>query len=176
MNLRRAVLAVELPSDPGIWAISVNEWKMAFVDFFQGGTPTHAFQTDDGDIRWRSPTDLAITERREVELSRLGFIPLCHYKDTDMAVFFAVPSVQQPKQYLDEHANANARLVGQIQYLMAVSRFAHFMMAVMRDKIGSFMSRDACETLLNHWIAKYVLLDDTAIPEAKAQFPLRAAA
>ena len=123
----------------------------------------------------RSQTDLAITDRREVGLSRLGFIPLCHYKGTDMAVFFGVASVQQPKQYNNESANASARLSGQLPYLLAVSRFAHFMMALMRDKIGSFVSREDTEKFLNLWIQNYVLLDDSASLQMKSQFPLREA-
>jgi type VI secretion system protein ImpC len=139
------------------------------------GLPMHAFRTDDGGIALRSPTDLAITDRREAELSQLGFIPLCYYKGTDMAVFFGVPSVHLPKRYPDDSANASARLSGQIQYVLAVSRFAHFMTSMMREKIGSLVSREDSETLLNLWIRTYVLLDDSANEETKAQFPLREA-
>ena len=139
------------------------------------GLPAHAFRSDDGDVERNSPTDLAITDRREVELSRLGFIPLCHYKGTDMAVFFAVPSVQEPKQYNKNSATESARLSGQIHYLLAASRFAHYITAMMRDKIGSFMSREDSERFLNLWIQNYVLLDDSANQETKSQFPLREA-
>jgi type VI secretion system protein ImpC len=160
-------------------AFARYEWCAAIRGVEGGGRveglPAHAFRTDDGEIERKSQTDLAITDRREVELSRLGFIPLCHYKGTDMAVFFGVPSVQQPKQYHHESANASARLSGQIHYLLAVSRFAHFMTVLMRDKVGSFLSREECERFLNFWISNYVLLDDSATQETKAQFPLREA-
>lgn len=160
-------------------AFAKYEWCAAVRGVEGGGRveglPAHAFRADDGDIERNSPTDLVITDRREVELSRLGFIPLCHYKGTDMAVFFGVPSVQQPKHYLNDQANASARLAGQIHYLLAVSRFAHFIMVMVRDKVGSFMSREDCEKFLNLWISNYVLLDDTASQEVKAQFPLREA-
>jgi type VI secretion system protein ImpC len=139
------------------------------------GLPTLEFETDSGYTERRSPTDLAITDRREVELSRLGFIPLCHHKGTDMAVFFGVPSVHQPRQYLNDQANASAGLAGQLHYLLAVSRFAQFMAVMMRDRIGSFVSRDDCERFLNLWISNYVLLDDSASQQIKAQFPLREA-
>lgn len=139
------------------------------------GLPTLAFRTDDGDVERKSRTDLAITDRREVELSRLGFIPLCHHKGADLAVFFGVPSVQRPRQYNNDSANASARLSGQIPYLLAVSRFAHFMMAMMRDKLGSFMSRETAEKFLTSWIQNYVLLDDSASLQMKSQFPLREA-
>jgi type VI secretion system protein ImpC len=131
--------------------------------------------TDDGDTTLKCPTEIAIADRREAELSKLGFIPLCHHKGSDKAVFFGAQSAHKPTKYLDDDANANARLSAQLQYLMAVSRFAHFLKVMMRDKIGSFVSRDACQSFLNDWIAHYVLLDDTAPQEHKAKFPLREA-
>jgi type VI secretion system protein ImpC len=90
-------------------------------------------------------------------------------------VFLGAQSANKPKKYLSDDANANARLSAQLQYIMAVSRFAHFLKVMMRDKIGSFVSRDECQSFLNRWIANYVLLDDTANQDAKAKFPLREA-
>ena len=139
------------------------------------GLPTHTFSTDEGEVALKCPTEIAITDRRENELSKLGFIPLCYYKGSTNAVFMATQSANKPTQYLDADANANARLSSQLQYMFAVSRFAHFLKAMMRDKIGSFMSRDQCEKFLNDWIAHYVLLDDFASQDAKAKFPLREA-
>ncbi len=137
------------------------------------GLPTHTFKTDDGDIALKCPTEIAITDRREKELSDLGFIPLVHCKGTDFAAFFGAQSSQKAKKYDSEAANANARLSTQLQYIMAVSRFAHYLKAMMRDKIGSFMSRSDCERFLNQWINNYVTADDTASPTVKAQYPLR---
>jgi type VI secretion system protein ImpC len=139
------------------------------------GLPTHTFKTDDGDIALKCPTEIAITDRREKELSDLGFIPLVHCKGTDYAAFFAAQSVQKAKKFDTDAANANARLSSQLQYIMAVSRFAHYLKAMMRDKIGSFMSRQNAQEFLNRWISNYVLLDDNAGQEAKAKFPLREA-
>jgi len=139
------------------------------------GLPTHTFKTDDGDIALKCPTEIAITDRREKELSDLGFIPLVHCKGTDYAAFFAAQSVQKTKKYDSDAANANARLSSQLQYMMAVSRFAHYLKAMMRDKIGSFMSRQNAQEFLNRWISNYILLDDNAGQEAKAKFPLREA-
>lgn len=137
------------------------------------GLPAHTFTTDDGDIATKCPTEIAITDRRENELAKLGFIPLCYYKGTDTAVFMGAQSTQKPQLYLDDEANANSRLSTQLQYIFACSRFAHFLKTMMRDKIGSFMSRDQCETFLNKWISHYVLLDDMASQDLKAKFPLR---
>ena len=105
------------------------------------GLPAHTFQTDDGDVALKCPTEIAITDRREKELSDLGFIPLVHCKNTDYAAFFGGQSAQKPKKYDTDFANANARLSTQLPYIFAVSRFAHYLKAIMRDKIGSFMSR-----------------------------------
>jgi type VI secretion system protein ImpC len=139
------------------------------------GLPTHNFYTDEGDVVMKCPTEVPITDRREKELSDLGFIPLVHCKGTDYAAFFAAQSSQKAKLYDSDSANANARLSTQLPYIMAVSRFAHYLKAMMRDKIGSFMSREQAETFLNRWITNYVTPDDSASQAAKAARPLREA-
>ena len=158
-------------------AFARHEWCAAIRGVEGGGLveglPAHTFTTDDGDIATKCPTEIAITDRRENELAKLGFIPLSYYKGTDTAAFMGAQSVQKPQLYLDDDANSNSRLSTQLQYILACSRFAHFLKAMMRDKVGSFMSRDQCESFLNRWIAKYVLLDDMAPQELKAKFPLR---
>ncbi|MBV9504957.1 MAG: type VI secretion system contractile sheath large subunit [Acidobacteriia bacterium] len=160
-------------------AFAQYEWCAAIRGVEGGGLveglPTHTFKTDDGDIALKCPTEIRITDRREFELSKLGFIPLCHHKGSDRAVFFGAQSAQKPTQYLEDDANANARLSAQLPYIMAISRFAHFLKAIMRDKIGSFTSQEKLQTDLNNWIAHYVLLDDSAPQEHKAKFPLREA-
>ena len=140
------------------------------------GLPVHNFYTDDGDVALKCPTEVPITDRREKELADLGFVPLVHCKGTDYAAFFSVQSAQKSKLYDKDAANANARLSTQLPYIFAVSRFAHYLKVMMRDKIGSFMSRAECETWLNKWILQYVLPDDSAGPTYKAQRPLREAA
>jgi len=139
------------------------------------GLPAHTFRTDDGDVALKCPTEIAITDRREKELADQGLIPLVHCKGTDYAAFFSVQSANKPKVYDKDAANANARLSAQLPYILAVSRFAHYMKAMMRDKIGSFMSRSQCEEFLNQWIMQYVTLDDNAGQATKAQYPLREA-
>lgn len=139
------------------------------------GLPVHNFYTDSGDVAMKCPTEVPITDRREKELADLGFVPVVHCKDTDYAAFFSVQSAQKPKLYDTDSANANARLSTQIPYIMAVSRFAHYLKAMMRDKIGSFMSRQDAEIFLNRWITRYVVPDDTASPQMKARCPLREA-
>jgi type VI secretion system protein ImpC len=139
------------------------------------GLPTHTFTTDSGDVALKCPTEAPITDRREKELADLGFVPLVHCKGTDYAAFFSVQSAQKPKLFDLESANANARLSTQLPYILAISRFAHYLKSMMRDKIGSFMSRTECERFLNQWITNYVTPDDTASPSVKASHPLREA-
>lgn len=140
------------------------------------GLPTHTFKTDDGDIGQKCPTEVAITDRREKELADLGFISLVHCKGTDYAAFFAAQSTQRPELFSTDEANANARLSTMLQYILCVSRFAHYLKAMARDKIGAFMERDECERWLNEWINLYVLANpESSGPEGKAKRPLKAA-
>jgi type VI secretion system protein ImpC len=115
---------------------------------------------------------VTITDRREKELADLGFVPLVHCKNTDYAAFFSVQSCQKAKQYNTDAANANARLSTNLSYILAVSRFAHYLKAMMRDKIGSYMTRGECETFLNRWISGYVVNTATATASLKAKHPL----
>jgi len=120
------------------------------------GLPTHTFHTDEGDIALKCPTEVAITDRREKEFSDLGFIPLVHCKGRDFAAFFATQSCQKAKLYNKDEANANARLSTQLQYILCVSRFSHYLKAMARDRIGSFTTRQDTERWLNDWINTYV--------------------
>ncbi len=138
--------------------------------------PVHSFHTGEGMVALKCPTEVAITDRREKELSDLGFISLVYCKHTDYAAFFGAQSAQHAKKYHSDAANANAVLSAQLQYIFAVSRIAHYMKVMMRDKIGSFVAASEVEDFLNRWVTRYVLLDDDATQEQKAQFPLREAA
>jgi len=139
------------------------------------GLATHNFRTDEGDLALKCPTEVSITDRREKELADQGLVPLVHCKGTDYAAFFSVQTANKPKVYDKPEANANARLSSQLPYMLAMSRFAHYLKAMMRDKLGSAMSRSQAETYLNQWIANYVIMDDNASSAAKAEKPLREA-
>lgn len=137
--------------------------------------PIHTYKTADGDVAAKCPTEVQIPDTREKELSDLGFIGLLNCKNTDYAAFFGASSCQRPKKYDKKEATANAKLSSQIPYLMCSSRIAHYLKAICRDKIGSFMSRQDCSDMLNDWIGNYVLDRETASQEAKAKRPLREA-
>src|SRR5206468_1244935 len=137
------------------------------------GLPAHIVTSDDGDADLQCPTEIGITDRREAELSKLGFLPLCHYKNTDYAVFFGAQTTQKPKKYDRPEATANAAISARLPYMMATSRFAHFLKVIARDKIGSFMEVDDCQKWLDRWIHNYVSADPNPIADARARYPLR---
>ena len=139
------------------------------------GLPIHVFRSREGDIGAKCPTEVLIPDTRDKELSDLGFIGLLHCQNTDYAAFFSGNSVQKPQVFDRKDATANAKLSSQVSYLMATSRIAHYMKAICRDKIGSFMSRSECQTFLNRWITQYVLAQDEATQAEKAEKPLREA-
>ena len=158
-------------------AFSLHRWCAAIRGVEGGGIveglPTHTFKTDQGDVALKCPTEIAITDRREKELSDLGFIALCHCKGTDYAAFFGGQTTNKPRLYNTNEANANARISSMLPYILASSRFAHYLKVIMRDKIGSFMTQDNVQKYLNTWISDYVLLNDEAPQSVKAKFPLR---
>lgn len=160
-------------------AFALYKWTAAIRGVEGGGLveglPAINFRTDEGDVVLKCPTEVTITDRREKELNDLGFISLVHRKNTDHAAFFGGQTAQKPKVYQDPQATANARLSSQLPYIMAASRFAHYIKAMMRDKVGSFMTKENVSDYLNKWIADYVLLDDRASQSSKASFPLREA-
>lgn len=139
------------------------------------GLPAHVFRTSEGEHALKCPTEVTVTDRREKELSDLGFIALCHRKGTDQAAFFGAQTTNKPIKYNTAAANANARISAQLPYMLASSRFAHYLKVIMRDKIGSFMTKENVASYLNTWISGYVLLDDNAPQTVKAGYPLRQA-
>ncbi len=140
------------------------------------GLPCHTFPTDDGGIDMKCPTEIAISDRREAELAKNGFIPLVHRKNTDYAAFIGAQSLQKPAEYYDADATANANLSARLPYMFACSRFAHYLKCIVRDKIGTFKERDDMQRWLNDWIMNYVDADPTnSSLETKSRRPLAAA-
>jgi type VI secretion system protein ImpC len=109
------------------------------------GLPTHTFPTDDGGVDMKCPTEIAISDRREKELADLGFVPLVHCKNTDYAAFFGGQSTNKARLYNTAAANANARISAMLPYVLNASRFAHYIKVIMRDKVGSFMTKESLD-------------------------------
>jgi type VI secretion system protein ImpC len=158
-------------------AFAKNGWCTAIRGAENGGKvedlPVHIFQSDDGDTDAKCPTEIGITDRRDAELGKLGFLPLCHYKNTDYAVFFGAQTTHKAAKYDRPEATENAAISARLPYMMATSRFAHYLKVIGRDKIGSFMEAEDCEAWLNRWINNYVNANDDAGPDMRAKFPLR---
>ena len=172
---------------PSSWALagqimkSFSEygWPSAIRGTETGGKvanlPLHTFPSLSGANITKCPTETTITDRREKELSDQGIIALCHARNTDYAVVFSGSTVNRPQRYVEDEANANARLSASLPYILACARFAHYLKAIMRDKIGGFTSRDDVQRFLSGWIAQYVTSDDSASHATKARYPLREA-
>ena len=140
------------------------------------GLPTHTFPTDDGGVDMKCPTEIAISDRREAELAKSGFMPLIHKKNSDFAAFIGAQSLQKPAEYDDPDATANANLAARLPYLFASCRFAHYLKCIVRDKVGSFKEREDMQRWLQDWILQYVDGSPSTSSEAiKAQKPLAAA-
>jgi type VI secretion system protein ImpC len=138
--------------------------------------PTHAFPTDDGGVDMKCPTEIAISDRREAELAKAGFMPLIHKKNSDFAAFIGAQSLHEPAKFDDPDATANANLAARLPYLFATCRFAHYLKCIVRDKIGSFKERDEMERWLQRWIINYVDGDPLhSSEETKAKKPLAGA-
>ena len=172
---------------PSSWALagqimkSFSEygWPSAIRGTETGGKvanlPLHTFPSLSGANITKCPTETTITDRREKELSDQGIIALCHARNTDYAVIFSGSTVNRPQRYVEDEANANARLSASLPYILACARFAHYLKAIMRDKIGGFTSGDEVQRFLSGWIAQYVTSDDSASHATKARYPLREA-
>ncbi|MGR3320309.1 MAG: type VI secretion system contractile sheath large subunit [Pseudooceanicola sp.] len=138
--------------------------------------PSHTFPTDDGGVDQKCPTEIAISDRREAELAKNGMMPLIHRKNSDVAAFIGAQSLHKPAEYDDDDATANANLAARLPYLFATCRFAHYLKCIVRDKVGSYKSRDDMEAWLQKWINQYVDLNSATSPEeVKARQPLAAA-
>jgi type VI secretion system protein ImpC len=140
------------------------------------GLPVHTFPSDDGGVDMKCPTEIAISDRREAELAKNGFMPLIHRKNSDIAAFIGAQSLNKPAEYDDPDATANANLAARLPYMFACCRFAHYLKCIVRDKIGSFKERADMERWLSNWVLNYVDGDPTNSSETtKARKPLAAA-
>jgi type VI secretion system protein ImpC len=138
--------------------------------------PVHTFPTDDGGVDMKCPTEIAISDRREAELAKNGFMPLVHRKNSDFAAFIGAQSLQKPAEYDDPDATANANLAARLPYLFATCRFAHYLKCMVRDKVGSFGSASSMQRELNDWIMQFVDgSPETSSDAVKAQRPLAGA-
>jgi type VI secretion system protein ImpC len=157
-------------------AFAKHSWTTAIRGVEGGGKisgmTAHTFKTDEGDVALKCPTEVAITDRREKELNDLGFISAVNAKGSDFAAFFGGQTVNKPKVYNLDAANANASLSSRLPYVLAASRFAHYIKVIMRDKVGSFQTRQSVQDYLNSWLSGYVLLSPNATQGEKARFPL----
>ena len=161
-------------------AFKLYGWCTTISGVESGGAvpnlPVHTFPTDDGGVDMKCPTEIAISDRREAELAKNGFMPLVHRKNSDFAAFIGAQSLQKPAEYDDPDATANSNLAARLPYLFASSRFAHYLKCMVRDKVGSFASANSMQRYLSDWIGNYVVSNpESAGQLVQAQKPLSAA-
>jgi len=156
-------------------------WGSQIRGVESGGTvinlPVHTFPTDDGSVAMKCPTEIAIDDRREAELAKLGMMPILHRKNTDVAAFIGAHTLQDDDaragRLVDTDAQANERLSANLPYLLPVCRFAHYLKAIARDKVGTFKERSDMQVWLSEWINRYVLANPSMADDAaKAKRPL----
>lgn len=161
-------------------AFKESGWTVRIRGVSSGGEvanlPTHVFDTGDGAKDIKCPTEVSITDRREGELSKAGLIGLIHRQHTDKAAFIGAQSLYRPKTYVDDQATASDNMSSRIPYIFAVSRFSHYLKAMVRDKVGQSPDRLQLQNELQGWINKYVSGNPESASEMeKAKKPLAGA-
>jgi type VI secretion system protein ImpC len=135
--------------------------------------PGYSFPDEDGGMAMQCPTEIAISDRREAELAKNGFMPLIFRKNSNFAAFIGAQSLQKPQEYQDPAATANANLAARLPYLFASCRFAHYLKCMVRDKIGTAMDKSEVQSWLQSWLLRYVDgSPSTSSVEQKAIHPL----
>jgi type VI secretion system ImpC/EvpB family protein len=158
------------------WLAGIRGFRRGRVDGgLVCGLPVPSFTTDRRGVAPACATDVMVTDAQDKELGELGFIPLCHRPGTEVAAFHGNQSIQKPRQYDEEPATVNARISTMLQYMLCVSRFAHYVKVLGRDKVGSFAGPGDCAHYLNNWLQQYVSANEDSGPEMKARYPLREA-
>jgi type VI secretion system protein ImpC len=140
--------------------------------------PVHVYKTM-GVTEQKIPTEVLISERRELELSEEGFIGLTMRKGSDNAAFFSANSCQKPKYFGQskegKEAEANYKLGMQLPYMFIISRLAHYLKVIQRENIGSWKEKSDLSRELNAWINQYVAEMDDASAATRGRRPLRQA-
>lgn len=121
----------------------------------------------------RVALDWQISDRMERLLAAQGFMPLQPQTHTEMLVLHSVPSVQAPARHEQLDAQVSAGLAAMLHYTLCVSRFAHYLKVLGRDRVGGYRSPAECEAQLQRWLHGYTMATEGASDELRARFPLR---
>ncbi|MDE2335637.1 MAG: type VI secretion system contractile sheath large subunit [Rhodospirillales bacterium] len=168
-TVARAFADFSWPAD--VRGVETDERSGGLVDEL----PLEPFSTEPGPIWVRPPLEVVLTDNQERALVDAGFMPLASIPWSEDAVFGAVRSLQAPRLYAGataEAANANARLSAQINTLLCVSRFAHYLKVLGRDMVGSFRTAEEIERQLQAWLNRHVNASVAAGAESRARYPL----
>jgi len=149
------------------------------LDELRGGIvadlPVESFTTDAPGLSTKPSIECVLSDSQEKDLADLGFIGLRRIPFTDYSVFYANQSIQTPQRYDRPQATANARLSCMLQYMLCVSRFAHYIKMLGRQFVGTSMTAAECQQFLQNWLMNYCEGSDDAARDTKARYPLREA-
>jgi type VI secretion system ImpC/EvpB family protein len=135
--------------------------------------PVDHFTTDRPEIAFKNAVEVAIPDRHERLLGDYGLITLSAAEYTPYSVFYGNPSILQPQRYATLVPTINARLSSMLQYILCIGRFAHAIKVIGRDRVGSFSTAEACQSLIANWLREYVNGNPSASIELRSRYPLR---
>ncbi len=124
-------------------------------------------------VEFKIPTEVLISETKELELSNLGLIPLSYYKDSKHACFFSANSLAKPVVYDDKVATANSRVNSRLPYVFLASRLGHYLKVIQRENIGGTKDRIVLEQELNRWLSGLVTKMSNPSADLVAVRPLK---
>ena len=133
------------------------------------------FATDLHGIAAQAPIEIRLSNVQEQQLAELGMVPLSAAPYSPALLLNTNASLHAPPRYDRVEATWNARISSMLQYVLCVSRFAHYLMIQMRDRIGSQLSPNDLERQLSRWLGAYCLGSDGASDDMRARYPLREA-
>ena len=161
------------------WPADVRGFE---TDYVGAGLVTdltvESFHTEPEHVWVRPPIELVLSHHIEMALVNAGLMPLSVLPFGEETVFSAARSLQAPQSFLGPNAaaaDANARLSAQLNSMLCVSRFAHYVKIIGRDMTGSFKTAQEIERRVQTWLTSYVNANMNAGPEMRSRFPLVAA-
>jgi type VI secretion system protein ImpD len=140
--------------------------------------PDDWFTTDVPGLVSKGALEVQLTDDQEKALGDFGFIPLTHCHGTSLAAFYGSQSLQawdDPQVSARERSvvEINMKLSSMLQYMFCVSRFAHYVKVICRDKLGSYTQAGDIERHLNDWLIRYATSHEESSAEIQAKYPLR---
>ncbi|EYR83977.1 type VI secretion system contractile sheath large subunit [Shinella sp. 838] len=136
--------------------------------------PAPNFSTGEA-IAYRRPLEVELTDKKQKILEGLGFIALTPRNFDRSVVFLGAQSLYAAPNDGDLPMQVNGRLSSMLHYVMCMSRFAHYVKIMARDRVGAYTTPQDLERYLEDWLRNYTIGNTDAGPELKARYPLAGA-